>query len=704
MKIFAVIVAAASIAFLAHASAAEAGLPVYVGIAGFAMAALIWASDRIPKFLRIFVFMYGLGYVLIGLANALRLSGLLPSSLGPFVPPAFMMVAVAAFAGIVFGVSFLPVIRQIMRLADPYFHADTSATAAYGWFGRLFSSEGKAATALVGIIIAENFLQVAMTIKLNVWYRDLFDALEKKNTDAFWVQIYEVFVPLLVCWIIVQILDLTVDTIFQMRWRQWMTTSYFSRWLDRGTHYKMTVGGQDVDNPDQRISADVNSFISRIMTLSIRLLSQLATLVSFTVILWQLSQDYTFPGTAFIVPGLLVWVCVAYSVIGTVLTHLLGKPLIALDFTQERREANFRFSLARIREYGEQIALLRGEGAEKNNLREKFAAVITNYFAILKRQIKLTSFTFSWQQIAVAFPYILMGPYYFAGKIGLGQLQQGSSAFGRVEGSLAFFITAYATLASFKATIDRLTTFESAIARANDLDASPTRLEMLSSPDDAVRLRDLKLSLPDGRMVVAIDDLSFARGESVLLSGPSGSGKSTLFRALAGIWPFGEGEIFTPTGARAFLLPQRPYVPQGALRNAIAYPDVPTPDDDERLRAALIAVHLPALAERLDEDDNWLQRLSGGEQQRLAVARALLARPDWLFLDEATAALDENLEAAIYHLLRDKLPETTIVSIGHRSTLNAFHERKLEMRPGVDGTFTPRDKTERTGAPAEAAV
>ena len=691
MKILAVLVALVSAAVLGLGLSGQPALPLYATLSGLALAAVVWASQGLAKFLRVFIVMYALGFLLIVAGTMLRLHGAMPDSMVPFLPPPFMATATAAFALLVFGVARIPVIKTIMALADPYFHSQQPATHAYGAFGRLFRNEGNAATAIVGIIIAENFLQVAMTIKLNTWYRDLFDALEKKDSGAFWVQIWWVFVPLLVVWILVQMLDVTIDTIFQMRWRQWMTRDYYSRWLSRGTHYKMQLAAADVDNPDQRIASDVDAFISSTMSLSIRLLSQLATLVSFTVILWGLSRDYTFPGTAWIIPGFLVWVCVAYSLVGTLLTHLLGRPLILLDFLQQRLEATFRFSLARLREYGEQIALLDGEEPEKANLDRKFQGVITNYFDILKRRLKLTAFTFSWQQMSVAFPYILMGGYYFAGTISLGQLQQGSSAFGRVEGALSFFISAYTTLAAFKATVDRLTTFQGAMTQAENLGTQSKRLNLMPAQSRALTLDGLALSLPDGRTILRSGPLSFEPGQSVLLTGPSGSGKSTLFRAIAGIWPYGEGSIATPQGARVLMLPQKPYVPQGTLRAAICYPALSGTYGDDAIRAALIDARLPALVDRLDDDDNWLIRLSGGEMQRLAVARALLAKPDWLFLDEATASLDEDLEQSIYRMLKEKLPDTTIVSIGHRSTLHALHQRRIDMRPGGEGLFAPTD-------------
>jgi putative ATP-binding cassette transporter len=399
-----------------------------------------------------------------------------------------------------------------------------------------------------------------------------------------------------------------------------------------------------------------------------------------------------------------VWLGIAYAIIGTWLTHLIGRPLIRLDFRQERVEADFRFSLARLREYGEQVALLGGEGAEKARLGRSFGSIVSNYLQILNRRMKLTTFTAAYGQTSVVFPYILAAPSYFLGKITLGQFQQTAGAFARVEGALSFFINAYTTLAAYKATTDRLTTFNAAMSRAEALGLQAKRIAISEESGTAdLVIQELKLSLPDGRSIVQVDDLVFREGESVLVTGPSGSGKSTLFRALAGVWPFGEGRIRTPQGKTMLLLPQKPYIPMGTLRAAVSYPGLETTFDDGAIREALTAVRLGPLVDQLDADEAWSQRLSGGEQQRLAVARALLAQPDWLFLDEATASLDEPLEAEIYGLLAERLPSTTVVSIGHRSTLVAMHDRHVAMSARDDGMFEPRDRTVEMPSPAPAA-
>jgi putative ATP-binding cassette transporter len=420
--------------------------------------------------------------------------------------------------------------------------------------------------------------------------------------------------------------------------------------------------------------------------------------VSFVAILWSISRGFTFPGTDVEVPGLLVWVCAAYAILGTWITHLIGRPLIGLNFEQERVEADYRFSLARLREYSEQVALLNGERAEEEGFARRFGRIVDNYMRIVVRLIKLNTFTAAYFQANVVVPYMLTAPYYFVGRITLGQMQQVVGAFSRVESALTYFITIYTTLADYKAVLDRLTTFENAIQSAQRV-GGESRLSHVSVTGQDVRLNGIGLTLPDGRPLLHADGVAFRRGERTLLAGPSGSGKSTLFRAIAGIWPFGEGEVLVPEGQTMMLLPQRPYIPIGTLRDAVTYPGKIDAYTDADIAEALRSAKLPQITDRLDEERAWAQTLSLGEQQRLAVARALLTKPDWLFLDEATAALDEPTEAEVYRIIKEKLPDTTVVSIGHRSTLAAYHDRRIDMKKTEGGLSTPVDM--RQAEPAE---
>ena len=382
----------------------------------------------------------------------------------------------------------------------------------------------------------------------------------------------------------------------------------------------------------------------------------MSTLVSFSIILWTIPADFTIPGTDITVPGLPFWVALVYSLVGTWLTHLIGKPLVKLEFSRERYKADFRFALARVREYSEQVALLRGENAERRILGGRFGSIVSNFYAIVSRTVKLLTFTTTYFQANVVIPYIIIAPYFFLAKLTLGQMTQTAGAFGRVESALTFFIARYQSLASYKAVVERLATFRSAIDEARALGTKPPRIERTEHSGRDLVLRGLVLRLPDGGEIVKVDRLMIEAGTTTLVSGPSGSGKSTLFRAISGIWPYGRGTIDLPADASIMLLPQRPYVPSGTLKTAVAYPSVVGTYSDEAVREALELARLASLACEIDSEDNWPQRLSGGEQQRLAIARAIFDKPAWLFLDEATSALDEKLEAEIYRMFREVLP------------------------------------------------
>jgi putative ATP-binding cassette transporter len=444
----------------------------------------------------------------------------------------------------------------------------------------------------------------------------------------------------------------------------------------------MQLQGDAADNPDQRLSDDVKLFVERTLDIGLSLLNSVVTLASFIIILWGLSEAAPLHilGIEYAIPGYLVWGALIYAIFGTVLTQWIGSPLVRLDFQQQRFEADFRFNLVRVRENSEQIALLQGENAERARLWDRFNHVVDNWHGIMSRTKRLTAFTASYSQAAVVFPYILVSPAYFAGKIQLGGLSQTASAFGSVQRALSIFVTIYRTLAEWRAVVARLDGFEMSIASATTLATESGSIGVIASDGgETIELEALLVRLPNGKPLVAADSISLRAGERTLVTGPSGSGKSTLFRAIAGIWPFGTGSISIPGNASLMMLPQRPYFPIGSLHGAIIYPgdaDKFTPD---RVREILTQIGLPQLASRLEEEGHWNRILSLGEQQRLGLARALLHAPGYLFLDEATASLDEPSEAALYRLLTDKLPDTTIISIGHRSTLDAFHQRTITL-------------------------
>ncbi len=674
------------------------GLPLYLPLSTFALAGILLIGRDIPKFLRIFLVMLAATHlVLVGLILGAA-AGLITGDYTGYVPPPSSALGATGFAALIYGLSYVTVVRTICRITDRYLESQADSIIRIPFLGLVRAREGSIGTWMVAILIALNLAQVALNVRLNFFSRDMFNALEAKDAAAFWYQLFVIFTPLATVFVVAYLIEVLLQNVLTIRWRAFLNTYYVGEWLGEGTHYRMQLLGRSADNPDQRISDDLRKFVESTYSLSIGLMNQAATLVSFVAILWTISRGFTFPGTDVEVPGLLVWVCAGYAVLGTWVTHLIGRPLIPLNFQQERVEADYRFSLARLREYTEQVALLNGERAEQESFAWRFDRIVDNYMQIVVRLIKLNTFTTAYFQANVVVPYILTAPYYFIGKISLGQMQQVVGAFSRVESALTYFITIYTTLADYKAVLDRLTTFEEAIGSAQRV-GGESKLTVTPMAGRELRLKGLDVRLPDGRQLLHADGLAFRPGERTLLAGPSGSGKSTLFRAIAGIWPFGEGEVQVPDGQTMMLLPQRPYIPIGTLRHAVTYPGKSNTYGDAEIAEALRVAKLPQLADRLDEERSWAQTLSLGEQQRLAVARALLAKPDWLLLDEATAALDEPTEEEIYRVIKEHLPNTTVVSIGHRSTLNAFHDRRIDMKRTEDGLFTPADL--RQPQPAE---
>jgi len=674
-----------------------------VGLFLYAAAALLCAaathrSAHISIFLRVFEVVFAVETILFGAAYLLEAVGLWPQSYADYALPSSLPLTVALFGALVYAVSHIPVVRAMTEIADPFF-AERSPTTALIWPWRSFTvAQNRLAIAALVFLILINQFEVALAVRLNYFSRDFYNALQDKNQAAFWYQLLLVFLPFATVYIAALVIEYVVTSTFVYRWRRWLSAFYIGHWLGGGAHYPMALAGTPADNPDQRISEDVYGFIygngsgAGIFGYSITLLSTLTSLVSFALVLWALSSDFPLPGTNIIVPGLLFWIALVYAAIGTGLTHWIGRSLIPLYFRQQQYEANFRFGLARLREYSEQIALLRGETVETEGAMRRFRDVFNNYMSIVRVRKRLTAFTSAYDQMSQYFPFIVGAPLYFLGKIALGMLVQVARAFGQVNTSLSFFVTSYVGLADFKAVLDRLTSFDAAIARARQALDRAKGVTRATSPNGDLAVSDLVLNLPDGRALARIESLAFEAHEPTLIVGPSGVGKSTLMRAIAGVWPYGEGRIAEPR-AKIMLLPQRPYLPIGTLRDAIAYPETAGAVDDETIRAALAASGLSGLCERLDVFDNWQMRLSGGEQQRLAIARAMIAAPDWLFLDEATSALDEASEAALYRAIAAKLPETTLVSIGHRSTLAAFHRRRVTLAPHTDAPATIAEPT-----------
>jgi putative ATP-binding cassette transporter len=570
-------------------------------------------------------------------------------------------------------------LATIWRLAAPYYRSEDR------WAGRL----------LLGAVVAIELALVALQVILNLWYNRFYNTLQNHDWNAF-VSAILFFCALAAIYTVLQVYQFYLNLWLQVRWRRWMTQTYLRQWLNTANHYRMQLLGDAADNPDQRIADDLRMFIDSgadygIMPIGLKLLNAVVTLCSFVVILWTLSEKAPFALFGVAIHGYLVWAALFYAAVGTYITHLIGRPLIPLNFRQQRFEADFRFNLVRTRENSEQIASLRGEAAERERHLGRFALVVDNWLAIMQRTKKLTFFTASYSQASIIFPYVMVSPAYFSGALQLGDLMQTASAFNNVQTALSYFVSSYRSITEFQAVVKRLSGFEQAIEAARNAALTPPVIEVVPREGaSTVAVDHLAVRLPNGTPLVDADHIVLDAGDRVLVTGPSGAGKSTLFRAIAGIWPFGSGRVTVPIEAKMMLVPQRPYFPVATLAAAITYPARAGTFDDAQLADTLTAVGLPGLVSRLHEEAHWNRMLSGGEQQRLAIARVLLYAPDYLLLDEATAALDEAAEAILYRLLQERLPAATIISIGHRSTLGAFHRRRVAFIR-EEGRYDVRD-------------
>jgi putative ATP-binding cassette transporter len=535
---------------------------------------------------------------------------------------------------------------------------------------------------LLVTVVGLAMMLVWLELQFNTWNRDFYNTFESRDQLDFFLQL-GLFGLLALIYIITFVYRQYFQQMLLIEWRTWLTEHFLADWLKGQAHYRMQLLDRGTDNPDQRIAEDLRIFVDLTLSLFVGFLSAVATLIVFSVVLWQLSGVLKHWNIS--IPGDLLWVAVVYAVFGTLLTHLIGKPLIRLDFNQQRFEADFRFSLVRLRENSEGVALYGGEQQEEGGLRGRFIPVISNWWALMYKQKQLTWFTAFYAQLATIFPFVVAAPGFFAGTITLGVIFQTASAFGQVQSSLSWFINAYTTFAQWKATVDRLIGFTESMDRVRE-EADRLDGDRVTAPGESVALEQLEIALPQGAPLLAATSIELKPGENVLVTGPSGSGKSTFFRSLAGIWPYWKGRIRLPQGARLLFLPQKPYLPLGSLKHAVTYPEKTEKFGDAEIGEALRAVGLAHLSGDLERTENWAQVLSGGEQQRLAFARALLNKPDWLFLDEATSALPDPDQDALYRLLRQTLPRTTLVSVGHRESLAVHHERRLawhDRRLGV---------------------
>ena len=563
-----------------------------------------------------------------------------------------------------------------------------------------FSEDRWAAWGLLLVVVALTLGMVYMSVLFNQWNNAFFSALQDKNHAMFRHQLIRVS-WLVTVFIFLAVYQLYLNQMLEIRWRRWLTKRYLRAWLADGAYYRMQLLARETDNPDQRIAEDVHLLISHTLALFIGGMRSVVTLATFVVILWGLSGTLTVPvgGFSITLPGYMVWVALLYAIAGTWFTDWIGRPLVRLNFDRQRYEADFRFSLVRFRENTEGVALYRGEADEFRGFLERFEAVVRNWWGIMHRQRRLTYFTSGYGQAAWITPSVVAAPRYFRGELGLGGLMQTVGAFNQVQDALSFFVVSYKEIAAWCSVVERLAGFERTLERVRIDTAIGGGVRHSDGDDTKLTVKDVDLHLPDGKPLMANVNLTLLRGDSVLLGGASGTGKSTLFRAIAGIWPFGRGEIRASRKARVLFLPQRPYLPIGTLRSVVSYPMAAAGVDDATLREALEAVGLADLAGRLDEAGHWALQLSPGEQQRIAFARALVQKPDWLFLDEATSAVDEATEARLYRLVRERLAGTTVFSVGHRATLRAFHSRQLLVRANGSG---PSSIVEVPAAPVSA--
>lgn len=557
----------------------------------------------------------------------------------------------------------LTLLADIRRLAVPYFKSEER------WIG----------LGLLGAVVALELAWVYATVILNEWNSDFYNAIQEKDYPAFKHQLL-IFCAIAAGAIIVAVYQIYLKQWLIIRWRRWLTRRYMDQWLSDDTFYRLRLQGDRADNPDQRIADDVRMFVTQTISVGVGLFGTVVSLISFSFILWRLSGAYDLKlfGTDIIIPGYLFWSALIYAGLGTWLAHLIGRKLVGLNFDQQRYEADFRIGLVRVRENSEQIALLRGGREEERRLDGRFTGIWRNFFELMRLQKRLTWFTAGYGQISTVFPYVVVAPAYFSGAILLGPLMQTASAFSSVQSAFSFFITSYAELAEWTAVVNRLSGFERAIAAAK---ATHPGTVTRPAPEGgaALAMAGMEVRLPDGAPLMEVDALTVSNAESVLLMGPSGAGKSTLFRAIAGIWPFGTGQVDLAAEAGIMILPQRPYVPVGRLDAALSYPRPPEAHPETEMADALEAVGLSRLVPHLREEGLWPDVLSLGEQQRLSLARALLTRPGVLLLDEATAALDEAMESRVYAVLRERLPQTAILSIGHRASLKHLHDRTVQL-------------------------
>lgn len=539
------------------------------------------------------------------------------------------------------------------------------------------SEEKKKACFLLACILALTLGIVYMLVLLNQWNNSFYSALQNYETEKIFDELIH-FSWLAAIYIVLAVYSYYLQQMLILNWRRWLTVRFLDIWLKNKTYYNLQMFGKDTDNPDQRISEDVRLFVEMTLSFTIGIIKSLCTFASFVFILYKMSGPLSFTvfGTTLTIQGYLFWAALIYSIIGTYITHLVGRKLVQLNFVQQRYEADFRFSMIRLRESAESVAFYRGEQQEAGVFKNRFKLLLDNFWRLVNKQKQLVWLNSGYSQIAIIFPFVAAMNRYLNREFTLGGLMQVSNAFGYVQSSLSYFIDMYTAIAQWQAVVMRLTYFGNHMQEVAQ-DADRFHLERFAT-SKKVSADAMQVNLPDGTPLLEKITFSLNQGENVLIKGISGSGKSTLLRAIAGIWPFVEGKINLPERDQLMFIPQKPYIPLGTLREALLYPGSKPVSDDE-LRLLLVRCQIGYLQDKLDLMADWSHVLSVGEQQRLAFVRAHIQQPIWLFLDEATSALDEETEAKMYSLLAEFLPMTTVVSVGHRSTLNKYHQKVLRL-------------------------
>jgi putative ATP-binding cassette transporter len=562
-------------------------------------------------------------------------------------------------------------LRRFFRLAGPYFSSEEK------WVARM----------LLAGVLGLTLLQLAIQIRLNLWNKDFFNALEARDWGAF-IGVMGLFAFLAAASMGTAVYQVYLKQLLQLRWRRWLTAKLVSAWLENGRHYQLNFIGSAVDNPDQRIAENVRGATELATEFALGILNAGLTLVSFTSILWMLSGtlQIKFGSVAFGVPGYMVWAALLYAGVGSLITYLVGRPIVGANVRQNAAEADYRYALVRLRENSEGVALIRGEGDEQKGLTGFFANVFAATTYLMRTQRRLMWLTSGYGMIGMVYPTLIASPRYFSKVITLGGLMQITAAFGQVQTGLTWFVDNFPRIAEWRSHVERLLEFAATLeitAEATSPSGESTSITLVEAKaraeDAALTFVDLQIAHADGSIVIGETNTKISKGERVLIVGDSGSGKSTLFRAIAGLWPWGAGSIMLPSRDEIMFMPQRSYLPLGTLRAALAYPAPVRSFTKAAVKAALERCGLEALTGRLDEVERWDRILSVGEQQRVAFARLLLHKPGWVFMDEATSALDEKIQTSMMNLFREELAGSTLISIAHRPGLDVFHDRTLSL-------------------------